>query len=114
MSKGSFFIANHIFIQNSAKEGGAVFVSDLQPLLINNSFLDNQALSYGSNIGSVPLEYRILELESEIFNFSDQNDVIDVRPSFDLALIKKFRIGFFDFYGQLVNRSFPSMFFFFS
>lgn len=108
-------VSENFFQENSAKiEGGAIKWSDEQPLIINNTFLNNSAL-YGNDIASFPLRLILnvyLRNQTKMIPEPNKNEVLKQNSSVNLKLgnissgneipyILQFLVV--DVYGKIVN-----------
>lgn len=101
------------FINNSAKEGGAIKWLGNKPILKNNSFLSNSA-DYGANIASEPCKivmivYEMTQNENNetvnvLFNSLKTNDRIilnNITSGINIPYIIEFQI--LDIYNEIVS-----------
>lgn len=103
---GNIALKENLFINNTAKVGGAISYVRSRPKINFCNFSNNSAV-YGENIASYPIKIKLHELK-----FGVGQNFPSVRPSSDTPLISKLTLGLYDIDSQLVCLNYSDMYFF--
>lgn len=95
------------YINNSAKEGGALSYINCKPNIANNSFQNNSAL-YGNDISSFPVKVKLYKGNSSDPIYFLEN----LRPSKDEYLFENLYIEYIDSENQIFKRNFTEGYYF--